>query len=187
MFLKLPRAVGLGTKPSEHEQLGLWLATLHIALGPQGLTEQGFLHLLPRQASLAEQSSSEWHPKMHMLYRQIWPKKQSLSTRQVTEKNKKSFNKRSFYCKSFSRRLDFNLHMQLPFKHFSLKAQSLSPLQAGKQMLSLHTKPSEQSKFESHGKGTKNTKTVWVKARFSRSASKWLNTYLEHTRDHDFL
>lgn len=84
-FFYLLLAVGFGTKPCEQEQLGRWFATLQSALGPHGLAEHGFVHLLLTHCSLAEQSSSEWQPKVHILWRQMWPRKQSLSTRQVTK------------------------------------------------------------------------------------------------------
>lgn len=60
-------AVGLGTKPIPHEQLALWLDTVHKALGPQGESRHGFTQRLSRQDSLALQSSSPWQPNKHML------------------------------------------------------------------------------------------------------------------------
>lgn len=103
-------ADGFGTKPSPHEQRALWFDTVQRALGPQGCSRQGLIHLLLRHDSPALQSSSAWQPKMHMFCLQMYPKKQSLSTRHV--------------------------NLQVPLRHFSLKAQSSSMEHWGLQMLS---------------------------------------------------
>lgn len=66
----------------EHE--ARWLATVQAALGPHGEAAHGLVQVLLRHDSLAEQSPSEWQAKMQRLARQMWPRKQSLSTRQVT-------------------------------------------------------------------------------------------------------
>lgn len=59
--------------------------TLHLALGPQGVTSQGLTHLLFTQASFALQSSSPPHPAVQIFSRQISPRKQSLFTLQVSK------------------------------------------------------------------------------------------------------
>lgn len=81
-------AVGFGTNPTRQEHTALWLATVHIELGPQGIARQGFVHTLSRQDSTEAQSSFDLHPNRHMLFRQMCPKKQSLSTLHVTERDR---------------------------------------------------------------------------------------------------
>lgn len=120
-------AVGLGTMPFVQEQLARWLETVQIALGPHGLISQGFMHLLFKHDSLPLQSSSLWHPKTHLLCRQMWPRKQSLSTRQV--------------------------RTQFPEMHFSFKAQSWSEPQTGMHIVSAQVLPSEQSVFDEQATG----------------------------------
>lgn len=105
-------AVGFGTNPALHEHTALWFETVQIAFGPQVDSRQGFMHLLSLHDSLALQSSSEWQPITHILWRQICPRKQSLSTRHV--------------------------NIQFSFKHFSFNAQSLSAMQLCLQILSRH-------------------------------------------------
>ena len=78
-------AVGFGMKPRLQEQIALWFMTVHLALGPQGVTSQGLTHLFDRQASLALQSSSPTHPAVQMLSRQMSPRKQSLLTLHVSK------------------------------------------------------------------------------------------------------
>lgn len=52
--------------------------------------------------------------------------------------------------------------MQLPCKHFSLKAHSRSDLQWGIQMLSLHVEFVVQSVFDEHAIGTETEKNIII-------------------------
>lgn len=79
-------AVGLGTIRLIQEQVARWLVTEQTAFGPHGFSSHGLLQRLLRQVSLALQSSSAWHPNTHLLRKHMCPRKQSLSTRQVTVK-----------------------------------------------------------------------------------------------------
>lgn len=121
-------AVGFGMKPAGHEQVARWLNTVHLAFGPQGVASQGLMHLFVMQASFALQSSSARQPNAHMLCRQMWPKKQSLSSLQVRR--------------------------QFPWTHFSLKAHSLSLVQIGRHTLSRQVLPSLQSVVSLQDTGT---------------------------------
>lgn len=78
-------AVGFGTNPTRQEHMALWFATVHMALGPQGIAKHGFVHTLSLQDSTDAQSSFDLHPNKHILFRHICPRKQSLSTLHVTE------------------------------------------------------------------------------------------------------
>jgi len=121
-------AVGFGMKPEGQEQVARWLKTVHLAFGPHGVASHGFTHLLPRHASFALQSSSARQPNEHMLFRQMWPRKQSLSSRQVSR--------------------------QLPRMHFSFNAHSLSTVQIGRQTFSWQVLPSLQSPLPRQDTGT---------------------------------
>ena len=54
------------------------------ALGPQVATEQGSTHWLAMQDCVEGQSVCSLQPTRHILLRQTWPRKQSLSTRHVS-------------------------------------------------------------------------------------------------------
>lgn len=123
-------AVGFGIKPDGQEQEARWFITVHFEFGPQGVTSQGSAHLFPRQASFPLQSSSARQPKVHILFRQMCPKKQSLSNRHVRR--------------------------QFSLTHFSLKAHSLSTWQTGKHTLSRQVFPTLQSFVFVQDTGTVN-------------------------------
>lgn len=121
-------AVGFGMKLAGHEQVARWLNTVHLAFGPQGVASQGLMHLFVMHASFALQSSSARQPKVHMLCRQMWPRKQSLSSLQVNR--------------------------QFPRTHFSLNAHSLSLEHMGRHTLSRQVFPSLQSLVSLQDTGT---------------------------------
>lgn len=121
-------AVGFGMKPEGQEHVARWLKTVHLAFGPHGVASHGLTHLLPEHASFALQSSSARQPKVHILFRQMWPRKQSLSSRQVSK--------------------------QLLRMHFSFIAHSSSMVQIGKQTFSRQVLPSLQSPLLRQGTGT---------------------------------
>jgi len=121
-------AVGFGIKPDGQEQVARWLKTVHLAFGPHDVASHGFTHLFAKHASFALQSSSARQPNEHILFRQMWPRKQSLSNRQVSK--------------------------QLPLMHFSFNAHSSSAIQIGKQTFSRQVLPSLQSLLPRQDTGT---------------------------------
>ena len=88
--------VGLGMKPEGQEHWALWFTTWQLAFGPQESPRQGSVQRLLMQVFDSGQSLLARQPTIHILLRQTWPRKQSLSTRHVTEKWKDENSRRVF-------------------------------------------------------------------------------------------
>ena len=77
-------AVGLGKNPGIHEHWAFWSETVHWELGPHEAWVQGSVHLFPTQDCEVGQSKGCLQPTEQAPLRQTWPKKQSLSSLQVS-------------------------------------------------------------------------------------------------------
>ena len=84
-FTQPTTGVGLGMKLAGQEHCALWLTTWHLAFGPQESPTQGSVQRLLMHVFDSGQSEFARQPTIHILFRQTWPRKQSLSTRHVTE------------------------------------------------------------------------------------------------------